>query len=578
MNTRPSNATSIPAPPSPAPGRYSPPKPRSGAPIDLWLDANEGQCPLVDLGSIASRIAADARRYPIARPLEEAIAANLGVTPEQVLVTAGADEAIDRACRSFLGPKCEIIVPSPTFEMIVRYARLAGATVTQIPWEDEPFPLNQVQAALGDQTAMVAVVSPNNPTGAVVTPEELRKLSESTPDAILMVDLAYAEFAENDLTSLALSLPNAIVFRTFSKAHGLAGLRVGYAAGPANLIDRMRSAGSPYPVSALSLAAAQASLALAPVRIPEVVSRCRKERTTLIDLLVALGASVRPSQGNFVLARFANAEWVWEALASLGISARRFPSGGTLDNALRITCPGEPASFDRLSRALRSILKPEALLFDMDGVLADVSQSYRAAIQATAMEFGVRLTPADISAAKAAGNANNDWDLTLRLVQNAGVSASFDEVKSNLERLYQGTQSTPGLREHESLIPSRRLLERLAASLPLAIVTGRPRSDCNTFLARFNLQNIFSAQVCMEDAPAKPSAAPIRLALEALGVQTAWMVGDTPDDIVSARAAGVVPLGFVPPGEAFRSIGSALQRAGAAALLETLDQLEDLLP
>ncbi|MBS0191798.1 MAG: TIGR01548 family HAD-type hydrolase [Phycisphaerales bacterium] len=557
--------------------RYSPPKPRCGAPIDLWLDANEGRRPDIEALVCATGLAGAASQYPSAAPLEQAIAAMLGVDHERVLVTAGADEAIDRVCRTFLGPGREIVVPAPTFEMIGKYARMTGATVREVAWSEDRFPLAELQGVLSDKTSVVAVVSPNNPTGAVVTEQELKELSESAPDAILLVDLAYAEFAECDLTAAALTLPNAVLVRTFSKAHGLAGLRVGYAAGSRQLIEALRGAGSPYPVSALSLAVAQQAIASASAHLPPVVSRCRKERDVLLRVLSESGVRVRPSQGNFVLARATRAEWLWEALASLGIAVRRFPPGGTLDGAIRITCPCDEAGFDRLVYALRSILQPQAILFDMDGVLADVSRSYRAAIEATALGFGVRVSQDDISAAKAAGNANNDWDLTRKLINRGGVNASLSAVKERFELFYQGGPSIAGYRERETLLPPRGLLERLAGRMPLAIVTGRPRFDCDRFLDRFGLQNLFATKVCMEDAPAKPDPAPVRLALARLGVERAWMIGDTPDDIASARSASVVPIGFVPPGEAYRSNGSSLRAAGAATVLNDFAQLEDLL-
>lgn len=557
--------------------RYAPPAPKCGAAIDLRLDANEAPRPLLAPADLASALLADTvRRYPSAAPLESILAEAFSLRANQVLVTAGADEAIDRACRAFLGTDREIIVPSPSFEMISRYARLSGGLVTEVPWTGAGFPLEQTIAAVSERTAMIAVVSPNNPTGAAITGPQLLQLSELAPRAVLLVDLAYAEFADEDLTTLALSLPNAIALRTFSKAFGLAGLRVGWVAGPAEHIARLRTTGSPFPVSGLSIALAKSAFESDPSILKESLRRCRLERADLESLLARLGARPRPSQANFVFAEFANAQWVWEALASLGISVRRFPPRRDLDAALRITCPGDEVGFDRLRAALEAILRPQAILFDMDGVLADVSHSYRSAIEQTALAFGVRVSQAHIAAAKAAGNANNDWILTHRLVRAAGVSATLEEVTDRFERLYQGDRLTPGLRERESLLISRPVLERLARRVPLGIVTGRPRSDCLRFLERFGIADLFSVQVCMEDGPPKPDSAPVRSALDKLGVRSAWLVGDTPDDIVAARAYGVVPIGFV--SESHSSARPVLQQAGAAAVLGSLEELEALLP
>lgn len=565
--------------PSGPPALPAPYQPVSHAgPIDLRLDANEGQ-PIIELPALlASLKSGTIRRYPDSSGLRRSLSAKWKVDTNRVLVTAGADDAIDRACRAFLGPGREIIAPSPTFEMIPRYAIVTGARVVGPPWPGGALPIDEVLAAVSASTAMIAVVSPNNPTGAVATAEDLRRLARGAPNAILLVDLAYAEFADEDLTQAALDLPNAIVLRTFSKAFGLAGLRIGYAIANESNIRRLSSVGAPYPVSSIGLAAAMESLVAAPAQLPPKIARVLEERVKLIAFLRGLGASPLPSQANFVLCNFSNAAWVWNALGGLGIAVRRFGDRPGLEHALRITCPGDSADFTRLLAALRSTLRPKALLLDIDGVIADVGSSYREAIRQTAASFGVQVTRADISAAKAEGNANNDWVLTKRLLEEAGIRTTLAEVTERFESFYQGSDISPGLRENERLIPDRALLQRLASKLPLAAVTGRPRTDFERFLDRFDLRSIFSASVCMEDATAKPDPAPVLLALSRLGVSNAWMVGDTPDDVVAARAAGVVPLGVLAPGDANPRSAVALESAGVARLLSSLSALEDLIP
>jgi len=558
--------------------RYAPPG--LGGPIDLHLDANEGRPPELSADELAS-IAEGGRlgRYPRTEELEGSLAARLGVRAEQVIVTAGGDDAIDRVCRVALEPGRELILPVPTFEMIGKYARQAGATVITTPWPTGLFPRRAVIEAVNERTGMIAVVSPNNPTGAVATAEDLVAVSAAAPRAVILADLAYGEFAEEDLTALATrELANVVVIRTFSKALGLAGARVGYAVGPEPIIAAMRAVGAPFAVAGPSVQLAMISLGKADRTLASVIPVIRSERARLTALLSELGATARVSQANFVLAEVPHCEWVWRALAGLGIAVRRFAAGTELDGMLRISLPGNAKEFERLCGGLRAAMRPEALLFDMDGVLADVSQSYRRAILMTAETFGVRLSAQTIGAAKAAGDANNDWVLTTRLVNDAGVKASLWAVTERFEALYHGTAESPGLELTERLIASRALLERLAERLPLAVVTGRPRADCERFLARFELAGIFKTAVCMEDGPAKPAPDVVQLALSRLGVQSAWMIGDTPDDVVAARRAGVVPIGIAAPGDEAANAARVLGGAGAAMTLSSLEQLEGLFP
>ena len=410
-------------------------------------------------------------------------------------------------------------------------------------------------------------MSPNNPTGAVATLETLQRLHDALPSAWIWVDAAYAEFAETDLTPLALQLPRCVVYRTLSKAWGLAGLRVGYAIGPAEAIDALRAVGGPYPCSTPSLQIAHQVLQ-DDTSMRATVQRVVTGRQRLTETLTELGASCVPSQANFVLARFGRPEragWVADALASLGIAVRRFATPG-LQDALRITVPPAAAAQETLDRALRTALSPEVLLFDVDGVLIDTASSYDAAILATAADFGVTITDDDISRRRAAGDANNDWILTQELLAERGVERPLDVVRDRFE-----AHMDAGLWKQERLLLAA---SQLPCDVPLAVVTGRPRRDLERSFARYGLDDRFVASVCMGESDAKPSPAPVRKVLETLGVQRAWMLGDTPDDILAARGAGVVALGI---GAQPQDV-DALQRSGAArvdpsaliALQETL--------
>ena len=548
--------------------------PRAAAPTDLFLDGNVGRGPDADF---AARVLAGAserlRRYPDATTLTALLADRCGVQAGQLLVTAGGDDALDRICRVALADGGALILPRPGFEMVARYTRLAGGRLVEVPWPTPTYPTEAVLAAIGPDTRAIVVTSPNNPTGGIATAEDLRRLSQAAPEAWLVVDLAYAEFADDDLTDAALKLPNAVVVRTLSKAWGLAGIRVGYALSTAARIASLRAAGAPYAVSTPSLLLAEARLREGDAPMQATVARVRFEREDLRQRLKSLGAQAPQSQGNFVFAQVDDPIWFRDAMAGLGIAIRAFPGVPGLERAVRISCPADADAYDRLTQAIETVLAPQAWLFDLDGVIADVSRSYRTAIIQTAAAFGVSVTGAQVAAAKAAGDANNDWLLTQRLLSRAGVVVSLEAVTETFERLYQGTADEPGLWQTETLLVSAERLQAWASQRPMAVVTGRPRADAERFLASMGLQDCFQAVLCMEDGPAKPDPSPVRTALRRLGVDRAWMIGDTPDDAKAARAAGVLPLGILAPGDSDRQ---ALTRAGCARVLDRVEQLAEL--
>lgn len=332
--------------PSPAPGPV---------PVDLRLDGTE-RTALPPAVVLAAAEPAWLHRYPDAKPLEATLAARLGIAPDRVAVTAGADEALDRLCRAVAAPGRTVVCTTPTFEMIPRYARLAGADVVEVPWIRGPFPLDAVRAACRPDTALVFGVSPNNPTGAPIPAAAFAALAAAAPQALVVADLAYVEFADADPTAELLRLPNAVAIRTLSKAWGCAGLRVGYAAGPADAIGWLRAAGGPYAVSRPSLALAAARLAGDDADVRAYIRQIREERGRLAALLANLGAEPLPSQANFVLARFRDAADVRTGLAARGIAVRAFPGRPELDGWLRIACPADPTAFTRLEAALIAVL------------------------------------------------------------------------------------------------------------------------------------------------------------------------------------------------------------------------------
>ena len=309
------------------------------------------------------------------------------------------------------------------------------------------------------------------------------------------------------------------------------------------------------------------------------VKRSREGRERLMDALAGHGATPVPSQGNFVFSDFGErAALVQDGLASLGIRVRRFPHRPEVATGVRITVPEGVEDLVRLEAGLNTVLSPEALLFDMDGVLADVEGSYRRCVFETAKSFGFPITRDDMETAVMAGDANNDWVLTQRLLKGQGVEIPLAEITERFQEIYLGTLGKPGLRDAEKLLIEGSTLEGLAARLPLGIVTGRPRDEAEWFLKKTGIGEFFRALVCLEDGPLKPNPEPVRTALSRLGVQRAWMVGDTPDDIRAAAAAEVVPFGIVAPGDDPDRAAAALLDAGAAAVIPDLSTLQEYLP
>ncbi len=344
--------------------------PRHPGPIRWRLDGNEG--PLEPSFALSEMTAQQLRNYPDCSQLEAQIAQLYGLTPEQVLVTAGADDALSRICRAFLSSERNLIFPSPSFEMIERFAKWSQAEVRRVPWLSPGFPLPAVLSQMDGQTGLVAVVSPNNPTGLTASTKDLCRLAENSSQALVLVDAVYEEFTEKGLTQAALKYTNVVVCRSLSKAYGLAGLRLGYVLGAPEVISALRAAGMPYALSAPSIVWGSEAFTRGPNQ--NYLRRVSFERDDLSTRLSHAGFTPLPSQGNFVFAEVPSSRsglWYRNAFAGLGIAIRAWPEDESLNSAIRISCPGNEEAYADLCQALGTIEQPQSIVFDLQVFLKE---------------------------------------------------------------------------------------------------------------------------------------------------------------------------------------------------------------
>ncbi|MBU0929218.1 MAG: aminotransferase class I/II-fold pyridoxal phosphate-dependent enzyme [Spirochaetes bacterium] len=332
--------------------------PREPDPRIRWfLDANEGRPARAALDAVAAALEAGARRYPSFYELESAIAVRWGVEPARVVATAGGDDAISRVCAARLAPGAKALVHEPAFEMFGAYARSRGGSILGIDWLDgEAFPLAATIEAISrcPSLGLATVVSPSNPTGGVVSPDEALAVAQACAGsgAAFLFDAAYGEFALDDPSRLLVAGGSAYVVRSFSKAYGLAGLRIGYVVAPsAGDAAALRSCGMPYPSSGLAAAAALAALR-DEAGLAASVALARSERSAIARRFRELGAGVADSEANFVLARVRDPAALAAALAAGGIAIRSYQGRPALAGAVRVSCPCDPAGLAAVLDAL----------------------------------------------------------------------------------------------------------------------------------------------------------------------------------------------------------------------------------
>ncbi|MBF4580952.1 histidinol-phosphate transaminase [Frigoribacterium sp. VKM Ac-2530] len=331
---------------------------KQAAPDAFKLSSNEN--PFEPLPAVvdALRDAVAVNRYPdaTAAGLRAALADKFGVTTDEVHVGAGSVSLLQQLVLAAAAPGDEVVYAWRSFEAYPGLVTVSGATSVQVPLrEDGSHDLVAMAAAVGERTRLVIVCSPNNPTGTVVTTSEFEQFMSAVPDDLLVVlDEAYAEFVTDehavDGPSLTERHPNLVVLRTFSKAHGLAALRVGYAIGASSVLDAARSTAIPLAVTAQGQAAALASLAHEEELLARV-DRIAVLRDQVWRSLVDQGWEPPLAQGNFVwLPTGEHTAHAAEVFETHGLVVRAFAPEG-----IRVTI-GEPASVDRLLQAAQEVL------------------------------------------------------------------------------------------------------------------------------------------------------------------------------------------------------------------------------
>jgi len=327
----------------------------------IMLNANESPWPPINGGAPLDNDVSTLNRYPDPQPpqLRERLAELYGVAGENVLVGRGSDEAIDLLVRAFCSEgRDAIMISPPTFGMYAVAARTQGAAVIEAPLGNGfELDVDALLAHVTDNTKLIFVCSPNNPTGALVPLAAIVRLALALRDRVLVVvDEAYLEFADDATSAAALiaKQDNIAVLRTLSKAYALAGARVGMLIAHAQIVALLRRIQAPYPLPTTCVDAALA--ALTPAAIAEARVRIRlllRERERVARALPTANGvlAVLPSAANFLCVRFADAAATYRALLALGILVRDVSRYPQLGGCLRITI-GTPDENDALLRAL----------------------------------------------------------------------------------------------------------------------------------------------------------------------------------------------------------------------------------
>jgi histidinol-phosphate aminotransferase len=315
--------------------------PSPGEGLRLHLNENTGGCSARVLEAIRNARPSDVSTYPQYREAVDATARHFGVDPDWVLLTNGLDEGILMAAVAHIAKArvhdAETIIPQPAFDPYPNSTTAVGAKAVWVPpGPDYAFPTQAVIDAVTPRTRMIFLNTPNNPTGQLIDPADLGRISEAAPHAVVLIDEAYIEFGGTTFLPQLARHPNVLLGRTFSKAYGLAGLRVGVVIGQPQALDPVRSVTLPFNINGIAMTAMQAALEDTEF-LPRYAAQVKESRELLYSACRRLGLQFWPSAANYVMVRVGETAPFVAAMAARQIHVRDRSKDPTTPGCIRIT-------------------------------------------------------------------------------------------------------------------------------------------------------------------------------------------------------------------------------------------------
>jgi histidinol-phosphate aminotransferase len=283
---------------------YKPPWSHIDRSAYLRFDLNENTLPLPELVKTALKdwVASDAiPLYPDYAAFMPTLADYVGVSPEQLLVTNGSDQAIEIVLRSFLGKGDTLLMAQPGFPMFTQIAGVIGAKVQGIPYKNFRFPQEDFFAAVKDHTKLLVLVNPDNPTGIPIALSLIEEALKLRADLPVLVDEAYFEFTGISALHLLENYPNLMILRTFSKAFALGGLRLGYIIAAPELIQEFSKVRGPFDVNSCAVVAAEAQLRSSGAWQPFVHETMQVSKPYIEAFFKEHGVTFYPGAAHFML-------------------------------------------------------------------------------------------------------------------------------------------------------------------------------------------------------------------------------------------------------------------------------------
>lgn len=550
-------------------------------PCVLKLDSNENPYGAPKEVRYALKELTDTQisRYPYYGELIDKAAQKFKVKDDEIILTNGADEALSVIINTFLNSDEELICFMPTFSMPLLYAQCAGGRIRGVDYYTKwAFDADKLIEQINDNTKIIYISTPNNPTGECTAIYDIEKILQKFPEVALILDVTYITFSQNppDYYSLINKYDNIFIVKSFSKDFALAGLRLGVILSQNKNIANCKKVLSPYSVNNAAVCAGIA--VLNDTQYEKYIKEQTKiARDAFMEGLLEHGFKPYKSEANFILCDFGKyCDFIFWKLSSKGILTKRFKNSKILDSCLRITVP----RVQDIGLFFNAFKKKDMIVFDLDGVVFDVSNSYRLAIKETFKHFCSKdISDNEIQTAKEQGGLNCDWELTKYLLDKHGVNVSLEEITKTFQEIFFNPDNpeTKGLIDNEKLIIKPEVFEKLSDKYDFCAFTGRPRAEACYSLEKFGILKYFCKIISRDDIEndkQKPHPEGLNRIKRETIYDKIYYFGDTLDDVYAAVASSTPVFGVAKSGS---NLAKILLEAGADDIIDDTSKIDEFL-
>ena len=552
----------------------------------LKLDSNENiyGCSNNIISSIRNFNPKDISLYPCYGQVIDKIASRYEINYDNVLIANGCDEALNVIINAYINEDDEFLLYNPSFSMPALYSKIAGAKVKYISYQEKyVFNIEDVKNNISDKTKIFYLATPNNPTGETTKAAVIETLIKENQNVLFLIDCTYVNFALNvafeDYIDLAKKYDNVIVVKSLSKDFALAGLRFGFAIANNEIIKNLKKVLSPYNVNVIALNCA-ISVLNDERKFDEIKEANIKARELLYDGLKELGFNPYPSEANFILCDFGSySDFYYTKLRKNGVIVRNYPKNSPIHNCLRITVP----TIGGVKYILELLHKKDMLIFDMDGVIFDVRNSYTSAIMETFKHFSSKeISFEEVAKVKAKSGMNCDWDATKYLLDSHGINIDIEDIINVFQNLFYNPNdnSKTYLIDKEELLIGKEIFEKLSLKYDMVIFSGRLKEEVLYSLKKYDIDKYFYYYVTSDDLPKnmlKPHPKGVLEILEHCPYKSIKYLGDSIDDVISGHGANVEMIGVVSKSSDYNLMVNNFRHLGVKNIIQDIKNIVDFL-